>query len=44
MNYGLRNHELHLISNITEENKEEFIQFSWVYVSGYWRTKSKYEH
>ena len=23
MNYGLRNHELHWVSNITEENKEE---------------------
>ena len=44
MNYGLRNHELHWVSNITEENKEEGIQFGWVYVPGYWRTKSKYEH
>ena len=32
MNYGLRNHELHWVSNITEENKEEGIQFGWVYV------------
>jgi hypothetical protein len=44
MNYGLRNHELHWVSNITEENIEEGIQFGWVYVPGYWRTKSKYEH
>ena len=44
MTYGLRNHELHWISQITDENIQEGIQFGWVHVPGSWRTKSKYEH
>jgi hypothetical protein len=44
MLYGLRNHELHHISPITKENKEEGMAAGWVYVPGEWRTKSKYEH
>ena len=44
LNYGLRNHELHHIGKITEENLEEGIQKNWIYIPGEWRTKSKYEH
>ena len=44
MNYGLRNHELHHIEEITSEDKESSTEFGWVYVAGEWRTKSKFEH
>ena len=44
INYGLRNHELHHIEEITSEDKESSTEFGWVYVAGEWRTKSKFEH
>ena len=44
MNYGLRNHELHHIEEITSEDEKSSTEFGWVYVAGEWRTKSKFEH
>ena len=41
--YGLRNHELHHIGEITTENDVPK-SVGWVYVPGNWRTKSKFEH
>tara|TARA_B100000212_G_C27366025_1_gene530365 strand:+ start:298 stop:1647 length:1350 start_codon:yes stop_codon:yes gene_type:complete len=42
--YGLRNHELHHIEEITSDEPEKGNLYGWVYVAGSWRTKSKFEH
>lgn len=44
MNYGLRNHELHHIEEITSDDPSKNMKWGWVYVAGEWRTKSKFEH
>lgn len=42
--YGLRNHELHHIEEITQDELEKGNLYGWVYVAGSWITKSKFEH
>jgi|GEM_PF-5082512 len=44
MLYGLRNHEVWWVSEITEEDSEKGILPGWVWVPGNWRTKSIRDH